>query len=37
VSRYPAITRELLDRQWTELEVRKVLGDNALRVLAGND
>jgi membrane dipeptidase len=33
VSRFPAITAELLRRGWTEPDVRKVLGDNALRVL----
>ena len=37
VSRYPAITAELLVRGWDEPAVRKVLGDNALRVLAAND
>jgi membrane dipeptidase len=36
-STYPAITVELLSRGWTELDIRKVLGDNALRVLAAND
>ncbi len=33
VSCYPAITAELLRRSWSEREIRKVLGDNALRVL----
>jgi membrane dipeptidase len=33
VSCYPNITEELLRRDWTEPDVRKVLGDNALRVL----
>ena len=33
VSRFPAITAELLCRGWTEPDVRKVLGENALRVL----
>ncbi|MCL1592784.1 MAG: dipeptidase [Actinomycetia bacterium] len=37
VSRYPAITRELLDRGWSEPDVRMVLGLNALRVLADNE
>jgi membrane dipeptidase len=31
---YPAITAELLDRGWPEADLRKVLGTNALRVLA---
>jgi membrane dipeptidase len=34
VSCYPAITAELLRRGWQEADLRKVLGDNALRVLA---
>ncbi|MCP4306350.1 MAG: membrane dipeptidase [bacterium] len=33
VSCYPNITAELLRRGWDEVEVRKVLGDNVLRVL----
>jgi membrane dipeptidase len=33
VSCYPAITVELLERGWRESDVRKVLGDNARRVL----
>lgn len=37
VSCYPAITDELLARGWGEPEIRKVLGQNALRVLAAND
>ncbi|MEN8113944.1 MAG: dipeptidase [Actinomycetota bacterium] len=37
VSTYPAITVELLRRGWQEPEIRKVLGENALRVLAAND
>lgn len=37
VSTYPAITVELLNRGWSEPDVRKVLGENALRVLAAND
>jgi membrane dipeptidase len=37
VSCYPAITRELLTRGWTEPDVRKVLGENAIRVIAAND
>ncbi len=30
---YPALTEELLRRGWSEADVRKVLGENALRVL----
>jgi membrane dipeptidase len=37
VSTYPAITVELLRRGWIEPDIRKVLGENALRVLAAND
>ena len=37
VSTYPAITAELLSRGWIESDIRKVLGENALRVLAAND
>jgi membrane dipeptidase len=37
VSTYPAITVELLDRGWSESNIRAVLGGNALRVLAAND
>ena len=33
VSCYPAITDELLRRGWAEPEIRKVLGENSLRVL----
>ncbi len=33
VSCYPAITEELLRRSWSEGDVRKVLGENTLRVL----
>lgn len=33
VSCYPAITDELLRRKWTEPDIRKVLGENSLRVL----
>ncbi len=33
-STYPAITAELIARGWSEPDVRKVLGDNARRVLA---
>ena len=35
VSCYPAITEELLRRGWSEPDVRKVLGENALRALQG--
>lgn len=34
VSCYPAITAELLSRGWAEPDIRKILGENALRVLA---
>jgi len=37
VSTYPAITAELIERGWSESNIRKVLGENALRVLAAND
>jgi len=37
VSTYPAITVELLNRGWPESDIRAVLGENALRVLAAND
>jgi membrane dipeptidase len=33
VSCYPAVTAELLARGWTEPDIRKVLGENAIRVL----
>ena len=33
VSCYPTITEELLRRDWSEAEIRKVLGDNSLRAL----
>ena len=33
VSCYPAITAELLGRGWVETDIRKVLGENALRAL----
>jgi membrane dipeptidase len=33
VSCYPAITAELLSRGWSEPDIRKVLGENALRAL----
>ena len=36
-STYPAITVELLRRGWTGPDIRAVLGENALRVLAAND
>lgn len=35
VSCYPAVTDELLGRGWAEHEIRKVLGENSLRVLGG--
>lgn len=34
VTGYPAITVELLRRGWSEGDIRKVLGDNTLRVMA---
>jgi len=34
VSCYPAITEELLRRGWVEPDIRKVLGENTMRVLA---
>jgi membrane dipeptidase len=37
VSTYPAVTVELLTRGWSEPDIRAVLGENALRVLAAND
>jgi membrane dipeptidase len=37
VACYPAITVELLQRGWSEPDIRGVLGGNALRVLAAND
>jgi len=37
VSTFPAITAELLVRGWNEGDIKKVLGLNALRVLAAND
>lgn len=33
VTTYPAITTELLHRGWTEPDIRKILGENALRAL----
>jgi membrane dipeptidase len=33
VSKYPALTAELLRRGWPEADVRKVLGQNTLRVM----
>jgi membrane dipeptidase len=37
VSTYPAITERLLARGWGEVDVRKVLGSNALRTLGAAD
>ncbi len=37
VSRYWAVTAELLSRGWQERAIRQVLGENAMRVLAAND
>jgi membrane dipeptidase len=33
VSKYPALTAELLRRGWSEADVRKALGGNVLRVM----
>ena len=33
VTCYPAITAELLERGWVESDIRKILGENALRAL----
>jgi membrane dipeptidase len=33
VSCYPAVTEELLRRSWSETDIRKLLGDNILRVM----
>jgi membrane dipeptidase len=33
VSTYPVITQELLDRGYTEKQIRQILGENILRVL----
>ena len=33
VTTYPRITEELLRRGWSEPDIRKILGENALRVL----
>ena len=35
VSCYPAITVELLTRGWAEPDIRKILGENAMRALRG--
>ncbi len=37
VSTYPGITMELIARGWSDPDIVKVLGGNALRVLAAND
>lgn len=37
VSTYPGITVELITRGWSDDDIVKVLGGNALRVLAAND
>jgi membrane dipeptidase len=34
VASYPVITQELLDRHYTEADIKKILGENILRVLA---
>ena len=33
MSKFPALTAELLRRGWPEADVRKVLGENTLRVM----
>ena len=33
VSRYPVITQELLDRNYSESDIKKILGENILRAL----
>lgn len=37
VSRFPAVTEELWRRGWSETHIRRVLGDNALRVLSATE
>jgi len=37
VSRYPALIAELLRRGWTDADVRKLAGENILRVWAANE
>lgn len=37
VTCYPAITAELLRRGWAEPDIRKVLGENAVRVLRASE
>lgn len=37
VSTYPNITAGLLARSWSENDIRKMLGENVLRVLAANE
>ena len=37
VSRYPALVAELLRRGWTDLDVKKLVGENILRVWAENE
>jgi membrane dipeptidase len=36
VSKMPFVTRELVRRGFSEADVRKILGENVLRVLAAN-
>ncbi|MCY1309195.1 Membrane dipeptidase [compost metagenome] len=36
VSRYPAITHELMRRGYTNRSIRKILGGNVLRVMRAN-
>ncbi len=37
VSRYPALVAELLRRGWTDLDAKKLVGENILRVWATNE
>jgi membrane dipeptidase len=37
VSCFPAVTVELVRRGWEEGDIRRVLGGNAMRVLAATD
>ncbi len=37
VSKYPALVAELLRRGWTDLDVKKLVGENILRVWAANE
>ena len=37
VSKYPNLVAELLRRGWTDAEVKKLVGENILRVWASNE